>query len=264
MRRIKDGVATLLWTVLSGAPGFPHRGLGGQDHPVSRGPMCGEGLGHLPERPGVQQPAGAGRERVRLRVSCSVPCWHGALRLGLTSVPPVHGPQAELAIPNLTAAPGYWAAPVPEEHALPGSELQFWVTPQGWLVYKGRDGQKYRLLAGLDLSKPLWAMIDVYGQTCAVALLGSEKKCLFGEGSWMSQKSNFCPPSPGPFEDEQDQCPSSIAWTEHFDPVKDCAVCMSRAACVTLCCGHQCLCVSCAHRVNADFGTCPLCRQRIV
>lgn len=111
-------------------------------------------------------------ERVRLRVDRIAHQWHGALRLGFTSIPPARGPPADMAIPNLTKEPGYWAVPVPEVCALPGSQLQFWFNSKGRLMYKGQDGQKYWLLEGLDISKPLWAMIDVYGQTCTVALLG--------------------------------------------------------------------------------------------
>ncbi|KAG9354794.1 hypothetical protein JZ751_001507 [Albula glossodonta] len=188
-----------------------------------------------------------------------------------------------MAIPNLTKTPGYWAAPVPEIHALTGDHLKFWVTSKGNLEYKGQDGQKHRLLMGVDLSRPLWAMIDVYGQTCIVVLLGSEKKCLFGtrkscpipapplassrdhcsccinRRSRSSQKNLT---SPGPLEDDQDHWLSSTDyWTDAFNPVEECAVCMYRVACVTLCCGHQCLCRPCAKRVSKDFGTCPLCRQ---
>ncbi|KAJ8379971.1 hypothetical protein SKAU_G00007490 [Synaphobranchus kaupii] len=219
------------------------------------------------------------REKVRLRIDRSAHRWRGALRVGFTTVQPAHGPQADMAIPSLTKEPGYWAAPVPEVYALPGSEIQFWVTSKSRLMYKGQDGQKYRLLEGVDLSKPLWAMIDIYGQTCSVVLLGSQKKCLFGirrscptlalppasrrpscmcvtrRGFWSSEKS---PPSPELFETTNHD-----RWPSITDNQEDCAVCMSRVACVILCCGHQCLCTPCAKRVKAEFGICPLCRQPI-
>ncbi|XP_035292250.1 E3 ubiquitin-protein ligase NEURL3 [Anguilla anguilla] len=217
------------------------------------------------------------REKVRLRVDRSTSHWTGALRVGFTTIQPAHGPPADMAIPNLTKQPGYWAVPLPEDCAWPGSELQFWVNRKGRLMYRGQDGQKYQLLVGLDISRPLWAMIDLYGQTCTVALLGSEKKCLFGTKKscptfalpppshgdcWSCKKS---PPSPELFENNHSRCPSIIdnQRTEDFDTLEDCVVCMSREACVILRCGHQCLCMSCANRVVTDFGTCPLCRQPI-
>lgn len=77
-----------------------------------------------------------------------------------------------MAIPDLTTTYGYWASTVPSSLIMPGAELRFWVTPRGILVYEGPNGLRYKLLKGVDVTRPLWAMIDVYGQTRAVLLLG--------------------------------------------------------------------------------------------
>ncbi|XP_061117856.1 E3 ubiquitin-protein ligase NEURL3-like [Conger conger] len=203
------------------------------------------------------------KEMVRLQVNHTVDRWTGALRLGFTTIKPVCGPGAEMAIPNLSEQPGYWAAPVPEECALPGYQLKFWATKKGKLMYKGQDGKKHKLLVGLDLSKPLWAMIDVYGQTCAVTLLGSTKKGPLG--TRRSCQTYSCENSPPSSELFERNCPpiTDNQWTEDFNTAESCVVCMSEPACVILCCGHQCLCTVCAERVTACFGTCPLCREGI-
>lgn len=115
------------------------------------------------------------QEVVRLRLGRSSPKWHGALRLGFTTVPPSARalPLPAMAIPDLTDAPGHWAAPVHESCCRPGAELRFWVCHSGSVhVRGGGGGGRLKLLTGVDLSRPLWAVVDIYGQTGSVYLLG--------------------------------------------------------------------------------------------
>lgn len=114
------------------------------------------------------------QERIRLRVEKDTPKWHGALRVGFTNVPPLDRslPLPGMAIPNLTKISGHWAAPVHESYCRAGSELEFWVSSGGNLYVTSNNTRKHKLLTGVDLSKPLWAMIDIYGQTCSIFLLG--------------------------------------------------------------------------------------------
>lgn len=116
------------------------------------------------------------QERVRLRVELCKLTWHGAMRVGFTNVLPIARALPSLAIPDLTDLPGHWAAPVPETCCLPGSKLEFWVSNGGTVYFRSANSRKncrkHKLLKGVDLSRPLWAMIDVYGQTCSVLLLG--------------------------------------------------------------------------------------------
>ncbi|XP_059193461.1 E3 ubiquitin-protein ligase NEURL3 isoform X2 [Centropristis striata] len=121
------------------------------------------------------------QERIQLRVEKDLINWQGALRVGFTTVPPETRslPLPIMAIPDLTNTQGHWAAPLNESHCQAGSELEFWVTGAG-SVYVANNGTKeHKLLTGVDLSQPLWAMIDIYGQTCSISLLGSEKRELF-------------------------------------------------------------------------------------
>uniref|UniRef100_A0A3B1KJA4 Protein neuralized-like n=1 Tax=Astyanax mexicanus TaxID=7994 RepID=A0A3B1KJA4_ASTMX len=119
------------------------------------------------------------QEKVCVRIERCVMGWHGALRVGFTSVAPGSRAVPSLAIPELTDFPGYWAIPVPEQQCLPGSEVIFWIGPSGSLHVQTADGQRHRMKTRVDKHKPIWAMIDVYGQTNTVLLLGSMKKCFF-------------------------------------------------------------------------------------
>lgn len=114
------------------------------------------------------------QERILLRVQKDSSNWNGALRVGFTNVSPMDRslPLPELAIPNLTEIPGHWAAPVPESYCQAGSVLEFWVSYGGNLYVKSDNIGQHKLLTGVDLSRPLWAMMDIYGQTCSIFLLG--------------------------------------------------------------------------------------------
>lgn len=114
------------------------------------------------------------RERIRLKLVSSAQRWDGALRVGFTTVDPSARqlPLPPFAIPLLTEGAGHWAVPVPEPFSQVDSELEFWVSNGGSIYIQNKE-VVCRLHTGVDLSKPLWAMIDVYGQTTAVFLLGS-------------------------------------------------------------------------------------------
>ncbi|XP_035632764.1 E3 ubiquitin-protein ligase NEURL3-like [Oncorhynchus keta] len=224
------------------------------------------------------------QEKIHLRVECCDQHWHGALRLGFTIIPPSSsGPlfPPAMAIPDLTTTYGYWASIVPSSLIIPGAELRFWVTPRGTLVYEGPNGLRYKLLKGVDVTRHLWAMIDVYGQTRAVLLLGSEKKDLL-----KLRIRRSCPVPPPPSVSHRDSCmcvnedhpcrtpqdyrlsadPITTTQIDHSidrDIADDCVVCLSARASVVLPCAHRCLCLRCAQRVTAEFGNCPLCRHSI-
>ncbi|XP_005457474.1 E3 ubiquitin-protein ligase NEURL3 isoform X2 [Oreochromis niloticus] len=116
------------------------------------------------------------QERIRLRVQRDSFIWDGALRVGFTTVPPSARslPLPCMAIPNLTDKPGHWAVPLNESVCEAGSELEFWVS-DGGSIYVAVNNRQCKELTGVDLSQPLWAMIDIYGQTSSILLLGSEK-----------------------------------------------------------------------------------------
>ncbi|XP_034025806.1 E3 ubiquitin-protein ligase NEURL3-like isoform X2 [Thalassophryne amazonica] len=203
------------------------------------------------------------REKVRLRIQNVLQNWSGSLRLGFTTVPPTSRtlPLPDMAIPHLTNTHGHWAAPVSEVLCGPGSELEFWVSAGGSVYFRSNNSRKHKLLVGLDLSKPLWAMIDIYGQTCSVFLL----EYLTPPDVNHYHSLNDIPRVIQRLHDNKDEW---ISFTARESPSDgdtrmDCVVCMSEEATVTLICGHQCLCDHCISRFFQEFGTCPLCRQKI-
>uniref|UniRef100_A0A3Q2QYA0 E3 ubiquitin-protein ligase NEURL3-like n=1 Tax=Fundulus heteroclitus TaxID=8078 RepID=A0A3Q2QYA0_FUNHE len=208
-------------------------------------------------------------ERVRVLVQKKVAHWKGALRVGFTNVPPSARtlPLPCMAMPNLTNTQGHWACPVPESCCQEGSVLEFWVSPRGRLWVKFHNNRKRTLPIKVDLSLPLWAMIDVYGQTCSIFLLGSEKKgTLFNKASCPAPEppiSRPCSISPDYTELSENSDDSLSDLSMEFPPGDGCVVCMVREAEYTLPCGHRCLCVRCTNRVLVQFGTCPLCREEI-
>ncbi|KAM3610747.1 uncharacterized protein V6R79_008391 [Siganus canaliculatus] len=205
-------------------------------------------------------------EKMCLRVEKRSPRWHGAMRVGFTNVPPTgrSQPLPSLAMPDLTSTPGHWGAPVPESICEAGSELEFWVNIKGAIYVSSSNGMRFKLYTGVDLTQPLWAFVDVYGQTRSVLLLGSRKR-------WMQCFTKESCPLPEHITSTDDGHDQSTIPDEkeclRVSPGEDstlrCVVCMEVAARIILPCGHRCLCISCTSRVVQHFGCCPLCRHDI-
>lgn len=111
-------------------------------------------------------------EKVRLRVNDSVQGWHGSLRIGFTHVLPEQTTLPPLAIPDMTRSPLCAAVVVPVDICSPGSEIQFWLKKNGCLRILSSDGRTHKEQTTLNPKWPIWAMIDVYGQTTSVVMLG--------------------------------------------------------------------------------------------
>ncbi|XP_054905038.1 E3 ubiquitin-protein ligase NEURL3-like [Poeciliopsis prolifica] len=209
-------------------------------------------------------------ERVRVLVEKREPHWQGALRVGFTNVSPftIPLPLPPFSMPDLIQTPGHWAVPVRESYCQETSVLEFWVTYDGNICVKFENSRKKRLGAAVDVRKPLWAMIDVYGQTCSIFLLGSKTN------SFLSKKTS-CPGPKPPIRRSSSISFEKPMLSENSDdrmsclnmeiPADDhCVVCMVWQADITLPCGHRCLCDHCNLRVLMEFGTCPLCRLEII
>ncbi|XP_060893801.1 E3 ubiquitin-protein ligase NEURL3-like [Labrus mixtus] len=211
-------------------------------------------------------------EKIRLRVEKDVLNWHGGMRVGFTNVPPSSRslPLPTMAIPNLTETPGHWAAPVHESFCNQGSEVEFWFTTGGSVYVTGQNNSKQKLINGVDLCLPLWAMIDIYGNTCSLSLLGSKKV------TWSMTRTS-CPATELPTSSvinknykintdimgHNGNNDETISFLEVEDQEDDCVVCLGKRARVTLPCGHRCLCIHCSPRYLQQFGSCPLCRHDI-
>lgn len=112
------------------------------------------------------------KEKVTVKVERTLLAWVGAMRVGFTNVCPTTGPLPSLAVPDLTSRPGYAALPVPTDDCTPGIMVTFWMGSAGQLCFKTSTGKQGCVETSLDLSQPLWAIFDVYGQTTTILLLG--------------------------------------------------------------------------------------------
>uniref|UniRef100_A0A3Q1F0Z0 NHR domain-containing protein n=1 Tax=Acanthochromis polyacanthus TaxID=80966 RepID=A0A3Q1F0Z0_9TELE len=201
------------------------------------------------------------QERIRLRVERDSFNWNGALRVGFTNVSPSSRslPLPSMAIPDLTNRPGHWAAAVPESFCPAGTELEFWVSSSG-SMYISNNSSQGKLLTGVDLSQPLWAMIDIYGQTSSILLLGSKIKGFCTRRSCPAPEP-ITSPDVSSLSGSTDDCISCLDMEISADKV--CVVCMGREASVLLPCGHQCLCLRCSSRVCQQFEKLNLCSHML-
>uniref|UniRef100_A0A8C8E534 E3 ubiquitin-protein ligase NEURL1B n=1 Tax=Otus sunia TaxID=257818 RepID=A0A8C8E534_9STRI len=117
-------------------------------------------------------------EKVRLKLVAVHHGWSGALRFGFTIHDPSQMSSDEIpkyACPDLVTRPGYWAKALPERFAVRDNILAFWVDRHGRVFYSINDEEPILFHCGIKVSGPLWALIDVYGITHEVQILG---KCL--------------------------------------------------------------------------------------
>ena len=116
-------------------------------------------------------------ERICIKFSELSLSWSGAIRFGFTSNNPntYRNGLPKYACPDLTNKPGNWAKALGERFwALIHSDstLFYYVNNQGE-VHFGIDGEeKGVFFVGVDTKSPLWALIDVYGNTVAINLVG--------------------------------------------------------------------------------------------
>ncbi|MEQ2278472.1 E3 ubiquitin-protein ligase neurl1, partial [Xenotaenia resolanae] len=114
-------------------------------------------------------------EQVRLKITKKQCCWSGALRLGFTSKDPSRINPDNLpkyACPDLVSQSGFWAKALPEEFANEGNVIAFWVDKKGRVFYRINESSPMLFFSGVRIAEPLWALIDVYGLTRGVQLLG--------------------------------------------------------------------------------------------
>lgn len=93
------------------------------------------------------------------------------------------------ACPDLTNKPGSWAKALSERFAVQGAVLYFYVTPTGD-VHFGVDGEDKGFFFGdVETRGPLWAVVDVYGNSTAIELvdprasLNNSRRSLNGSAS---------------------------------------------------------------------------------
>ncbi|XP_072119833.1 E3 ubiquitin-protein ligase NEURL1B isoform X2 [Mobula birostris] len=227
-------------------------------------------------------------EKVRLRLSVVLHGWSGALRFGFTSHDPSLMSSADIpkyACPDLVTRPGYWAKALPERFALKDNVLAFWVDRHGRVFYTVNDEDPVLFQCGINVSGPLWALIDIYGITQEVQMLGTSQ-------STPVDVSPSGSPSGSHYDSDSDMAfsvnrsssasesslvtapssPLSPQLSPSFSPPDppdskngECAVCFdSEVDTVIYTCGHMCLCYDCGLKLKKQINACcPICRRVI-
>ncbi|KAK7110356.1 hypothetical protein V1264_014242 [Littorina saxatilis] len=110
-------------------------------------------------------------EKVYIRFVETNTSWSGVLRFGFTSIDPTTVRGADLpryACPDLTNKPGNWAKALGERYTTNNILLFFYVTRAGDVYYGVNGEEKGLFFSGVNTSTPLWAMLDIYGNTVGV------------------------------------------------------------------------------------------------
>lgn len=112
-------------------------------------------------------------ERVCVRLLEISTNWSGVIRFGFTSQDPAGLRDAlpKYACPDLTNKPGYWAKALSERFAEQGLVLFYYVTSTGDVHFGINGEERGVFFGGVDTRCPLYAVIDVYGNSTAAEFL---------------------------------------------------------------------------------------------
>ncbi|KAK5973987.1 Zinc finger C3HC4 type [Trichostrongylus colubriformis] len=113
-------------------------------------------------------------ENVCIRLTEVSTSWSGVLRFGVTNVDPetyrtIQVPK--FACPDLTSKEGFWAKALPERYSVEGNILHFSITHTGDLYYGVNGVHKGVFLVGINVSLPIWIIVDIYGNSVAVEFI---------------------------------------------------------------------------------------------
>ncbi|XP_069669308.1 protein neuralized isoform X1 [Periplaneta americana] len=99
--------------------------------------------------------------------------WSGVIRFGFTCNDPnnLRYGLPKYACPDLTNKPGYWAKALAERFAERDTVLFYYVTQAGDVHFGINGEEKGVFFSGVETRGPLWAIIDVYGNSTAIELV---------------------------------------------------------------------------------------------
>ncbi|TNM99315.1 hypothetical protein fugu_012348 [Takifugu bimaculatus] len=244
-------------------------------------------------------------EQVRLKITKKQCCWSGALRLGFTCKDPSRiNPDTlpKYACPDLVSQSGFWAKALPEELSNEGTVIAFWVDKKGRVFYRINNSSPMLFFSGVHVSEPLWALIDIYGLTRGVQLLGSSLHPDL-RGLSLPSSPSFTPNTPtvlcggksepnlniplnaslnsslnsnyhSTFSSSTGTTPSSPFSSHPESPTfpscstswsDECTICYENVVDTVLyACGHMCLCYTCGLKLKKMANACcPICRRTI-
>lgn len=101
--------------------------------------------------------------------------WSGVIRFGFTGMDPssLEGTLPKYACPDLTNKPGFWGKALHERFCQRDNILFYYVSSSGEVHYGVNGEEKGLFITDVDTRGPLWAMIDIYGNSTACEFLDS-------------------------------------------------------------------------------------------
>lgn len=104
--------------------------------------------------------------------------WSGVIRFGFTSNDPINlrNGLPRYACPDLTNKPGYWAKALAERLAERDTVLFYYVTSAGDVHFGVNGEEKGLFFSGVETRGPLWAIIDVYGNSTAIEFVDPNRQ----------------------------------------------------------------------------------------
>nr|CAD7402812.1 unnamed protein product [Timema cristinae] len=103
--------------------------------------------------------------------------WSGVVRFGFTCNDPnnLRYGLPKYVCPDLTNKPGYWAKALAERFAERDTILFYYVTATGDVHFGINGEEKGVFFSGVETRGPLWAVMDVYGNSTAVELVDTRQ-----------------------------------------------------------------------------------------
>ena len=135
-----------------------------------------------------------------------------------------------------------------------GDELSFTIKTDGSVEFM-KNNSIPSVFMHVDITQPLWAFWDIYGNTSRIRVLGSTTPNALMPRQVSSRTSENLIESAS----EASELNQSVEYQE-------CIVCYEKAVdCVIYTCGHMCLCYECALQQwrGRGGGFCPICRLAI-
>ena len=192
-------------------------------------------------------------ERIVIQVLGNEDSYIGSLAFGLTNCDPSTLNVKDLPEDSdlLLDRPEYWVVSKDVASCPPkGDELSFTIKTDGSVEFM-RNNSIPSVFMHVDITQPLWAFWDIYGNTSRIRVLGSTSPNALMPRQVSRTSETLIEPA-----SEASELNTSVEYRE-------CIVCYEKAVdCVIYTCGHMCLCYECALQQwrGRGGGFCPICR----
>jgi len=212
-------------------------------------------------------------ERLVVQVLANEDSYIGSLAFGLTNTDP--GTFDASLLPEdsdlLLDRPEYWVVSKDVANSpAQGDELSFTIKTDGSVEFM-RNNSIPSVFMHVDITQPLWAFWDIYGNTSRIRILGSCQQSLL-RTSLPRQQSNQqlvqveSPTTNGTLNTASAVETDTLNTSTSSQNTTECIVCYEKVVdCVIYTCGHMCLCYECGLQQwrGRGAGICPMCRMPI-